>query len=328
MRAIGILLAAVALASGAWGQGRRAEHIFDSKDLGIRFAGPFGWTVEYADESGAWTTLATYEKSQYDAKVLLQVRNNVIGSYDAFKKAITEEFKESPADAKTAPGQTLLKSVEFEDTQMKKGAKLPGVEVSATVTRIDKDGKKRESRLFVQTYYGKHRLFRVRATVRRVRYKKVRDQLDAIDLRIDESQEKVTVGTPLYSRNGRYGCSVPEGYAIALPSRKANHDVSFTKKGSGVALYIYSYTFDGDIQDHVDMLLDYYDDEIQLQEGEPKVLGAPGLVGTITRGKNPSYVVGTVKGGRAIRFHAVYEKGKEADAKKLVEWLLKTFKAG
>ena len=328
MRAIGILLAALALSPVAWGQGRSAGHIFDSKDLGIRFAGPFGWQVEVADESGAWTTLATYQKSQYDAQVLLQVRNNVVGSYEAFRKAVAEEFTESAADAKSAPGKTLLKNVEVKDIRMKKGAKLPGLDVSATVTRIDEEGKKREHRLFVQTYYGKHRLFRVRASVRRVRYKKVKNDLEHVNLRVGEGQEKVTVGTPLYSWSGRYRCSVPEGYTISLRSKKASHDVAFTKKGSGVTLYIYANTFDGDIQDQVDDMLDFYDDEIKLQEEETKVLGKPGFVGTITRGKNPTYVVGTVKGGRAIRFHAVYEKGKEADAKKLVDKVLKTFKTG
>ena len=328
MRAIGLLLAALALSSVAWGQGKSAEHIFDSKDLGIRFAGPFGWEVEVADESGAWTTLAAYQKPQYDAEVLLQVRNNILGSYDSFKRANAEEFKEAAADATTAPGKTLLKNVEVKDIRMKKGAKLPGLEVSATVTRIDEDGKKREHRLFVQTYYGKNRLFRVRASVRRVRYKKVKNDLEHINLRVGEGQEKVTVGTPLYSRRGRYRCSVPEGYTISLPNRKATYDVSFTKKGSGVTLYIYSYTFDGDFQDHVDMMLDFYDDEIVFQEGETKVLGEQGFIGTITRGKTRTYVIGTVKRGRAIRFHAVYEKDKEADAKKLVDKVLKTFNAG
>ena len=328
MRAIGILLAALALSPVAWGQGRSAGHIFDSKDLGIRFAGPFGWQVEVADESGAWTTLATYQKSQYDAQVLLQVRNNVVGSYEAFRKAVAEEFKESAADAKSAPGKTLLKNVEVKDIRMKKGAKLPGLDVSATVTRIDQEGKKREHRLFVQTYYGKHRLFRVRASVRRVRYKKVKNDLEHISLRVGEGTEQVTLGTPLYSWSGRYSCSVPDGYTVTLPRKKATNDVSFTKKGSGVTLYIYSYNFDGDFQDHVDMMLDYYEDEIQLQEGETKVLGEPGFIGTITRGKKPIYVIGTVKRGRAIRFHAAYEKDKEAEAKKLVDKLLKTFKAG
>lgn len=328
MRAIGILLAALALSPVAWGQGRSAGHIFDNKDLGIRFAGPFGWQVEVADESGAWTTLATYQKSQYDAQVLLQVRNNVVGSYEAFRKAVAEEFKESAADAKSAPGKTLLKNVEVKDIRMKKGAKLPGLDVSATVTRIDQEGKKREHRLFVQTYYGKHRLFRVRASVRRVRYKKVRNDLDHMNLRVGQGQEMVTIGTPLYSRRGRYSCSVPDGYMITLPTRKDTYDVSFTKKGSGVELYIYSYTFDGDLQDHLDTMLDYYDDEINLQEEETKVLGGQGFIGTITRGKNPTYVVGTVKRGRAVRFHAVYEKGKEADAKKLVDKILTTFRPG
>ncbi|MEE8105504.1 MAG: hypothetical protein V3T86_08235 [Planctomycetota bacterium] len=327
-----VTLAAPVLAQGKENKSKKnksASNVIDDKELGVRFNGPKGWILKRSEDGGAWTTIATYDNpNPYDASVVLQVRNNIYNSFDRFKLALEAEFKESPAGATPEAGKRLLRGIEMEEAKMKHGARLTGFEVSANSVELTAEGKKREYRMIVRTFYGKHRLFRVVCRVRRVRYKKVTAEFEQAlaGLRVELSTERVSMGTPLKSRSGGYTCLVPQGFSVELPTRKSSSDIALRSRH--VDLIIYCYKTEGDSRAHLEDMVDYYEDDFKIEQEEVKVLGQTGFIGTITRGGKTSYVVGTVKRGRAVRVHAQWRKDNRAAAEKAVAALLKTFKVG
>ena len=327
-----VTLALPVLAQGKDGKSKKgasASHVIDDKELGVRFVGPKGWLLKRTQGGGAWTTVATYDNpNPYDASVLVQVRNNIYDTFDGFKQALDVEFKESPAGATPEVGVRLLRSVEIEEAKMKRGARLPGFEVKANSVEVTPEGKKREYRMIVRTFYGKHRLFRVVCRVRRVRFKKVSAEFEQAlaGLRVELSSERVTMGTSLRSRRGGYTCLIPQGFSVEIPRKGSTADVHLRSRE--VELIVYCYKWDGDWRAHLDQIVDFYEDDFKVEQEEAKVLGQTGFIGTVTRSGKTAYVVGTVKRGHAVRVHALWKKDNRAAAEKAVAALLKTFKVG
>ncbi|MGH7162530.1 MAG: hypothetical protein ACREID_03520, partial [Planctomycetota bacterium] len=184
--------------------------VYQNKDLGLRFSGVYGWNYEAASGSGAWTQLAKYSETAFQANVLLLVRNNTFTSLEAMRAAVREEFAESKEED-PAPGRSAFREVALKDVEMREGMKLPGVDVEAVSREVGSDGKKRESKLLVRTYHGKHRLYRVHCSAARGRYKKVQELFEraAASLVVDAVEERGGLGIEFHSARGGYSCIVP-----------------------------------------------------------------------------------------------------------------------
>ena len=213
---------------------------------------------------------------------------------------------------------------------MKRGLKLTGIEAEGYSVRVTEEGKKREHFIMVRTYFGKNRLFRVHCSARRSRAKRVRDRFDIAmaSLVCAGAAEQVIEGTPFRSERGRYSCSVPAGFTVVFPKRTSRADVRFTNKRTRVVVTIYSYTYDGDLIDHREIMTDYYKDDLVLEEEDVKVFGTTGFRGVLTQPKKITLIVGIVKNGRAYRLHTSVSKTKLADAKRSHATFLKTIRIG
>ena len=79
--------------------------------------------------------------------------------------------------------------------------------------------------------------------------------------------------------------------------------------------------------DHVDEMIDYYGDDIEMENEDVGVLGGKGFTATIKRKGNVSLVVGSVQNGRVYRIHTTVSKdGDLEEAKRVHAELQKTFK--
>ena len=159
---------------------------------------------------------------------------------------------------------------------MRKGLKLPGIQVECFMVEINEEGKKRERKLIVRTYFGKNRLFRVRCEARRARAKRVQSYFDTAlaGLVVTATDEAVTRGTMFRSLRGMYTCLVPEGFTVyALPDNHRPRDVIFENRKLGVAVTVISYGYaDGHLVDQVEEMSDYYGERINIDIGDPEAL--------------------------------------------------------
>ena len=264
------LLAFALFAGPTTGQDNDSGGKYVNPELGVAFTGVYGWDAKFSAGSGAWTDLASYKHEGHDARVVLQVRNNIYPTLEALRKALKREFAGA---AEPAPDKPAYKELEFRDAEMKRGNKMKGIEVAGVVTTVTTEGKKREHFMLVRTYFGKNRLFRVHCTVRRSRAKKVRDLFDIAlaGLVVKGAAEKVAGGTSFDSARGRYRCEIPAGFRVAIPARGST-DVRFKSKEVTIAMV--SYRSEGELVDHRDSLKDYYEDKIKLEADDVKVFGA------------------------------------------------------
>ena len=296
------------------------EHIYVNETLGVRFPGVFGWEVEKFGETGAWTTLARYEEPAFQAVAELQATPNTYPSMDEFRKLVLAEFPE--------PKYTITDEKEI---QLKNDAKLNGIRIEAKRQVVDEKGKKRDYRLLVCTYYGKNRVFRVRCQAPQIRWKRVQDRFESAisGLRITSGKEKVQGGTPFHSERGAYRCVVPAGYTAVLPSKKSSTDVRFQHRSRDGMLVIYAYVFRGQLQDHLDQLIDYYGDEFIIESEETTVLGGKGFVGRLDTKKGKWRIMATGnRKGRVYRIHQKMKAGAEEDEKRILDKFVKSFKIG
>jgi len=314
------LLACLVLAASAPAQ----DYKYENKELGLRFDGVYGWTKRTAAESGAWTELASYTESAYDAAVRLLVRDNPYETLAELRSALEEEFKAGAG----AEDQPAFKEVQIREARMNEGIELPAIEVEAVVTRTI-EGKKREHLLLVRTYHGANRLFRVHCSVKRSRARKVRDLLERAvsGVVVEATDERVTRGTPFYSRRGRYACLVPEAFRTVLPYKRS-YDVYFEHEERGITIQVYAYAYDGILADHVEEMLDFYRDAIKIENERANVMGGEGFVAKITKDKRVTFVTGTVKGSRVYRVHTSAPADKADDAQRTHAWFLEGFRTG
>ena len=315
----------MALSAPAWAQEPTGR--YDNRELGVTFSGVYGWESEFQQGSGAWNDLATYREAALDAKVVLQVRNNIYKTTDELRAALKREFA---TGGEPAVGKLAYKEITFRDIRMKRGLKLPGIEAEGYSVRVTNEGKKREHFIMVRTYFGRNRLFRVQCSARRSRAKRVRDRFDIAmaSLVCSGAAEQVVEGTPFRSVGGRYTCVVPAGFSVVLPKRTSRTDVRFQNKRTGVVVTIYSYTYDGELIDHREIMTDYYQDALVLEEEDVNVLGTTGFRGVRTQPKKITLIVGIVKNGRAYRVHTSASKTKLEDAKRAHAAFLKTIRIG
>jgi hypothetical protein len=297
---------------------------YTNDELGVKFAGVYGWDTKFAGGSGAWTELAVYSEAALDARVVLQVRNNIYKTIDELRAALKKEFAtggEPQAD------KAVFKDIAFTDAQMKKGLKLKGIDASGNRVMVTEEGKKREHFVVVRTYFGKNRLFRIHCSAKRSRAKRVKDRFDLAmsSLEVSGVAEQAVSGTPVKSERGNYTCMVPTGFSVLLPARGSS-DLRFV--GRGIRVSVISYRKDGELIDHRDSLLDYYGDDIKLDDNDIKILGTDGFRGVLTRGGSTTLIVGVVKGGRFIRVHTNASKANLEEAKRVHEVFLKTMKLG
>jgi hypothetical protein len=298
---------------------------YKNEQLGISFAGIYGWESRFAKGAGAWTELARYSEAAYDASLILQVRDNPYKTLAELRAAQVKAYKEG-GDAES--GEPLYKDVSIQDVTMKKGLNLPGVEVRAFVVRVNEEGKKREFAIRVRTFFGKKRLFRVACSVRRARAKRVKDRFDLAlaSLSIEGKSEAVQTGVLFRSERGQYGCTLPEGFLTVLPAKDANYEVRFEDPKGAIRVTVFSYEYDGNILDQIDDLLDYFGDDIEIIEEEAEVMGDEGLIAKVTQGDMITLVLGTVQNERAYRIHTTANKKKLEDAKRIHAKFLKEFK--
>ena len=294
---------------------------YTNTELGVVFSGVYGWKQEFAHGSGAWTKLARYFDVQLDSEVVLYVRDNPYETINALRLALEAEFK---------AGETL-KDVSFADVTMKRGIKLPGIQSEAILTTVTSDGKKRERKVVCRTYFGKNRLFRVYCEARRSRAKRVRDLFDrATDsLVVNATDEKAVAGTEFRSLRGKYSVLIPAGFTAVLPaSNRGPTDFQFDDRSTGVSVSIVSYADRGMLVDLVEKMVDYYGDDLKLDQEDVKVMGGDGFYATLTQGSKVTLIVGTVQNDRVYRIHTKTTPDKIEDAKRAQEAFLKGFKAG
>ena len=322
-----VRFAALLMALSAPALGQEPSGKYDNSELGVTFSGVYGWESEFQQGSGAWNDLATYREAALDAKVVLQVRNNIYKTTDELRAALKREFV---SGGEPAAGKVTYKEITFRDIKMKRGLKLPGIEAEGYSVRVTDEGKKREHFIMVRTYFGKNRLFRVQCSARRSRAKRVRDRFDIAmaSLICAGAAEQVVEGTPFRSVGGRYTCVVPAGFTVVFPKRTSRTDARFQNKRTGVVVTIYSYTYNGELIDHRDVMTDYYKDDLVLEEDDVKVFGTSGFRGILTQPKKITLIVGIVKNGRAYRVHTSASKTKLEDAKRTHARFLNTIRIG
>ena len=304
---------------------------YSNPDLGIAFSGVYGWEMQKASGSGAWTQLVRYFDEDFDAEVILYVRNNPYKTTSDLKAALVEEFKEG---GEVAAGKSVYKGIAIREADMKGGNELPGLEVEGIVSSLNEEGKVRERAIVVRTYFGTNRLFRVHCTVRKRRLKNVRDLFTraASGLVVTGSDEKVLRGLPFHSSRGRYGCAIPEGFMPDLPAAKRNYDMQFVggKRGS-IRIYVYAFSYDGTIEDQQEDLIDYYGDSMKITQDAAdgkKALGGPGMTATITKDKRVTLLSAAVVGRRVYRIHTAGPLKQQAELAAIHDKFVQGFNAG
>lgn len=300
---------------------------YENADLGLVFAGVYGWSTKVASGSGAWNELARYDSdTQNDSFVQLLVRDNPYGSVSELRTAVGVEFKESAVEP--TAGKPAYKEIAIRDVDMKRGMNLPGVEVECVAVELAEDGKKRERSLLVRTYYGQNRLFRVFCSARRARVKKVRDLFEraVTGLTINAVEEKTVRGIAFRSVQGAYACTVPDGFGVVRPPDASIADARFENR-QGIVISVISSPYDGVLSDQIQEMNDYYRDAIQIAEGV-QVLGADGFTATVTKPESVTLIAGTVKDRRVYRVHTAAPPKAADEAKRIHEQFLKGLRAG
>lgn len=309
-----ILCATVCLLAGpARPQGDAASGKYANKELGVTFAGVYGWQAKFAAGSGAWTELARYDSDPaLDARVVLQVRNNLYETMEQLRKVLKAEFTSS---AEPTADKPAYKEMVFRDVAMKRGLKLKGIEVEGIEVHVTDEGKKRETFVMIRTYMGKNRLFRVDCSAKRSRRKRVKDRFDIAmaSLVVDAETEKTTEGTSFASSRGLYRCVIPPGYKISLPAR-GSIDIAFY--AGPVRVTVYSYRRAGELIDHRDQLTDFYGDDVKLEADDIRVWGTQGFRGIVKRKGKVTYLTATVRKGRYYRLHTTAPEANAEDAKR------------
>ena len=340
MRALVFVLIA-AVAAPLWAQEKPAEkpdkepakakvsNVIDDKELGCTSTAPG------AGRSNAPRTAApgrrlrpTRIRIRTTRRFSLQVRNNIYDSFERFKQAIESEFKDSPEGAAPEAGKRLLRGVAIKEAKMRRGAQLAGFEVTANSVELTKEGKKRRvpddgADVLRQAPFVPHRVPRaprsIQEGVRRVRAGVAR----AAGRACRRARHAWHVAEELQRQVHLQGA---RGFSVELPKKNANSNLHLRNRD--VELVIYSYPYDGDVRDHLDDVVDFYDTEFKVENDEAKVLGKSGFIGLLTRRGRTAHIVGTVVRGQAVRIHAYFQKDDRAAAEKATASLLKTFKVG
>ncbi len=307
-----------------------ANHVYVNGELGVRFVGIFGWTYQMAAGGGSWNLLAKYEQEAYEGTVLLLTRSNTYESFEAMRTGLREEFPVAADGKDPAAGASIFKEVSLRDVAMRGGIQLPGIELDAVSLQVSKEGKKREHRLLVRTYYGKNRLYRIACSVQRARHAKVKDLFErAVDsLEVQAEAEATTAGTPFQSWRGNYSCQVPDGFTVNVPGDRAPNDVWFENRRAGIIASVVSYPFRGDSREHVDSLVAYYKDALKIESEEAQVLGGTGVAGIVTKGDKKTRIAGVVRNGKVYRVHVEYPAAAETEGTRVMEALVKSMKIG
>jgi hypothetical protein len=299
---------------------------YENPELGLTFAGVYGWAPKIGSASGAWNELARYDSdAQNDSFVLLLVRDNPYGTLSELRTALGTEFKETP---EPAAGRPAYKEIVFRDAEMKRGINLPGIEVEGVAVELAEDGKKRERALVVRTYFGQNRLFRVYCSARRARVKRVRDLFDRAvsGLTIDAVDEKTMRGIPFRSVQGSYACTVPEGFGIVRPPDASLADSRFEARG--IVVSVISAPYDGALADQVQEMADYYRDALKVSEEPAQLAGSEAFTATVTKPDGVTLIAGTVKDRRVYRIHTAAPARRAEDAKKVHDDFVKSFRIG
>ncbi len=293
-----------------------ASPAYKNNDLKLKFSGVYGWEKKAAGGSGAWTELVRYTFEQFGARVVLLVRDNPHGSFPELRSALEAEFK--------AGGH---REAQFREASMKRGLKLPAIEVEALRTVETPEGKKREFVVMTRTYFGKSRLFRVSCNVRRARAKRVRDLLQSAmaGLEVTSEDEKILRGQLFQSNRGRYSCVVPEGFTPVLPARPG-YDMRFAPRRGGVSVIVFAYIFEGDNADHLDELIDFYGEDFKVGKEAAKTMGGTGFSGTVKRKGAVTRIAGRVVKNRVWRVHTAGPESRQKDVDRVHAEFLKGFR--
>lgn len=300
---------------------------YKNADLGISFGGVYGWTVEAASGSGAWTRLVRYFDTDYDAEAVLYVRDNPFKTSADLRDALVKEFKEG---GEVAPNRVVYKDIVIRKSDMKRGNKLSGFELEGIVVAITKEGKKRERGLVVYTYLGQNRLFRIHCTVRRSRIKKVRDLFTraAAGLAVTGAAEKVIRGQAIKSARGAWAAIIPEGLTPVVPAAGRNFDMRFVDRRGKLRIYVYAYAYQGTIEDQIQDLIDYYGDELKITKEEMKRYGAPAFDATVNRKGTLTHMAALIHRGRIYRVHTSGDAKLSTEIAALHQKFLKGFRPG
>jgi len=287
---------------------------YENPDLKLSFDGIYGWQATFASGSGGWAELARYRDEAVDATVRVLVTSNPYSNPGEMREAARKEFADGGEPKEGAP---VYKEVAVTDTTMRRGAKLPGVEVQGYRVSIDEAGKKREDRILARTWYAEDRLFRVVAEVRRSRANRVEDLLvRAMDsLTVEEGAVEGPRGFEIRSAAGRYTVAVPDGFLPVVPDKTEAEDLRFEKPRRNISVQVFAVTWEGGLEDQLDELFDEHGSDIRLESDEVRVLGADGYQCRIERGDRVTIVSGTVKNQRSYRVETSFLKNREDEAK-------------
>ncbi len=340
-RLLSIALATLSVALPASAQGPKAEKgdkgkpaagpdpRYENPELGISFNGVYGWEVKRAAGSGAWTELVRYSDTALDAVVTLLVRTNSYGNLEEMRRALQEEFKDRGGEP--AVGKPVYKEIAQTDVEMRGGLKLQGIEVEAVELALTEEGKKRETQLVVRSYFGANRLFRILCEVRRSRAKKVRDLLDRalVSLAVVAKDEQTARGTPFQSVRGNWSALVPDGFSAVLGPSSWNSDMMFEEAKSKLSILVYAYAFPGSARDHLEELQDHYrDGTFKVTQEEAKVFSGDGFHAQLAKSDRLTIISAAVLGGQVYRVHTNAPPDRAADAQRVHDKFLATFRAG
>ncbi|MEM8885620.1 MAG: hypothetical protein AAGD14_16260 [Planctomycetota bacterium] len=304
-----------------------AKGKYENKDLGLSFAGIYGWKVEAASGSGAWTKLARYFDEDYDAEAILFVRNNPYENSAQLREALAAEFKEG---GEVTAGKNVYKAIAIKPFDMARGNKLPGFEVEGVAVGVTEEGKKRERAIVVATFMGKNRLYRVHCSVRRNRLKNVRDLFTraASSLTVKAADEKVVRGVPFKSSRGAWSCAIPEGFVPDLPPRGRNYDMQFIGRRGKVRIYVYAYPYNGTIDDQREDLIDFYGDDMKIEKEDGKRWNSDAFDAKVEKSGRLTHIAAAVRGNRAYRIHTSGPKEMAGDLAAIHLAFLKGFRPG
>ena len=304
----------------------RSSAKYENKELRLSFAGVYGWASTFAEGAGAWSDLAGYSEPALDAQLRLQVSSNAYGSLAELRRALEANYVEGGTPA---PGSPAYKEVTFQQVEMRRGAKLPGIEVSCYMVGIDGEGKKREKRVLSRVYMGKERLYRIHCTVRRSRAKRVEDLFVRAlsSLRVDAAKERVSTGTIFQSGRGRWSCTVPDGFKLILPpEQELGPEMVFEDRAAGLKIEVFALDLEGVLDDCLIDLEDEYGDDIVFVEDEVAVLGKAGFAGTVTKGSRVTLISGTLSSGILYRIQTSSSTKKTDQGREIHTRFLKNMK--
>ena len=106
----------------------------------------------------------------------------------------------------------------------------------------------------------------------------------------------------------------------------SNADMGFSNRRDDVMIYVYAYPYRGILVDHIEELIDFYGDQIKIEQEDASVFGGKGFVATRTKGDQVTLITGIVRDQHVFRVHTIVGKAKLDAAKRAHEKFVGNFR--